>query len=106
MIPMSHHFTHYAAQWRQAGGTWRHFDLDDGAVAVFRTKEAAEASRASVLADLPQGIETRVVRYHTSGYTDVADRPDEPKNTGYFDTPDPEPPRPKRHKPKPLEVID
>lgn len=106
LIPMAKHFAHYAVQWRPTGGTWSHFDLEGGSVAVFRALGPAEECRASVLADLPPGIETRIVRYHTSGYTDVAEVPDPPKETGYFDEPDPEPAKPKRHKPKPVEVID
>lgn len=106
-IIASKHFTHYAPQWRPSGGSFQHFDLDgDGAVAVFRTLAGAQACLESVAADLPTGVETRIARYHTSGYTDVAEVPNEPRATGYFDMPEPEPDRPKRHVPKAIEVID
>jgi len=77
-------------------------DLDDGSLAIFRTADAAKACAA----DMSPGIETRVVRYHTSGYTDINDRPEEPApSTGFFETTDPERIA-KRAKPREIEIIE
>lgn len=72
-IQASRYFTHYAAQWRRIGGTWEHFEMEGGLLAIFKTEKEANACLESI--GQIEHVETRAIRYHTSGYVDLKDAP-------------------------------
>ena len=100
----AHHFAHYAVQMK-VNGIWQHIDLmgSPASLAVFRTKEAALETRENNAASF-HGIETRIVRYHTSGYTDVADAPNAPEPMASY--PEPEDPPARKRATREIEVIE